>query len=318
MRKTKLKLKKQVWVVLGLLVFLVLSISIGIRIYHNMAERKTDEYKLSKIGYTLDDIKLLKNLPIDTYNSLFNSAKNDFLLNLLKEKYYLKANIEEYLNYAKIHPEYSPETIISYVNTHSNEEHYEYELSTDISKGNLILVNKYYSLSNDYIPETLVKVSRDYYYGTEHQLCKEAYEAFKKMWSEAQKEDIYLIINSSYRSYEEQKETYDNYKDKKGTTYADTVAARPGFSEHQTGLAIDIFSKKDTSTKDFKNSQTHIWLQNNAYKFGFIERYKEEKIAITGFSAEPWHWRYVGIEAATYIYENDITFDEYYAYFVEK
>ena len=95
------------------------------------------------------------------------------------------------------------------------------------------------------------------------------------------------------------------------------MAARAGHSEHQTGLSLDIFSKTDTTTSNFKNSLAYTWLTNNAYKYGFIERYPENKEDITGFSAEAWHWRYVGVDAATYIHENDITFDEYYAYYLE-
>ena len=103
-----------------------------------------------------------------------------------------------------------------------------------------------------------------------------------------------------------------------GSEYADEIAARPGHSEHQTGLALDIFCTTNSNTKTFKDSEAYQWLLNNAYKYGFILRYPEGKENITGFTFESWHYRYVGTEIATYIYENDITFDEYYAYFTEK
>ena len=138
------------------------------------------------------------------------------------------------------------------------------------------------------------------------------------MWEDAYKENIYLIINSSYRNYESQENVYNDYKRQQGEAYADKIAARPGYSEHQTGLALDIFSKENTLTSNFKGSTAYNWLVNNAYKYGFIERYKDDTEDITGFKAEAWHWRYVGIDAATYIYENNITFDEYYAYFLAK
>ena len=109
---------------------------------------------------------------------------------------------------------------------------------------------------------------------------------------------------------------YDGYKDSQGTTYADSIAARPGYSEHQTGLSLDIFSKENTTTSNFKDSPAYNWLTENAHKYGFIQRYQKDTEDITGFKEEAWHWRYVGVDAATYIYEHNITFDEYYAYFI--
>ncbi len=319
MKKTKLKLKKEVWITLIIIIFLLIGLKVGLSINKNIQYKKTDEYHLLKAGYTLEEINFLeKNLSQDVFKTLLNSEKNEFLLSLLHEKYYLSKNLNSYLEEEKLHPNYTPTKIVSLINTHRNNAYYDYDIEADPTKNELILVNKYYHLDDNFEPQDLTSISRDYYYGENHQINKIVYTAFKKMWEEAKNDDIYLIINASYRDYESQKKTYDSYKDKKGTTYADNVAARPGYSEHQTGLALDIFSKENISTNTYKDSETHIWLQNNAYKFGFIERYPEDKEDITGFAAEPWHWRYVGIEAATYIYNNDITFDEYYAYFVEK
>ena len=95
---------------------------------------------------------------------------------------------------------------------------------------------------------------------------------------------------------------------------ADTYSARPGSSEHQTGLAVDINAADDW----FNNTKEAKWLANNAYKYGFILRYPKGKEYITGYQYESWHYRYVGEKVAKYIYEHDITYEEYYATFILK
>ena len=97
---------------------------------------------------------------------------------------------------------------------------------------------------------------------------------------------------------------------------ADLKAARPGYSEHQTGLALDITTRL-AEDEEFVNTEEFSWLKENAHKYGFILRYPEGKENITGYSYEPWHYRYVGIDVATKIYNENITFDEYYAYYIE-
>lgn len=284
-----------------------------------MEYKKTNEYKLINIGYSKEDVKILEEkTDEETINFLLNSPKDEFLLSLIKERYYMKKNLSRYLDYNKENASVTPKDVIALVNTNRDYAYYEHEIDANISLNESILVNKYYKLPDNYEPNDLVNVSNKYYYGENHKLEKTAYQAFIDMWNEAYKEDIYLIMNSSYRTYQSQVDVYDTYKNRNGTTYADSIAARPGHSEHQTGLSLDIFSKEHTTTSNFKNSPAHIWLQNNAYKYGFIERYQEGKENITGFKEEAWHYRYVGIEIATYLYDNDITFDEYYAYFIEK
>lgn len=319
MKKTKLKLKKQVWIVGIILLFFIIGIYAGVNIYKDMKYKATDEYKLLMKGYTKEEIIILnEKLDKAMIDNLVNSEKNTFLINLFKEDFYLDKNLQAYLDYYQEHKELDTKEIVAIINTHNNYKKYDYDLDTDLSKDDLLIVNKFYHLSADYQPDDLVVVNNKYYYGTNHKLRKKAYEAFIDMWNAANNENIYLIMNSSYRTYESQVKVYDEYKNTKGTSYADKIAARPGYSEHQTGLALDIFSKDNTTTSNFKGSAAHIWLQENSYRFGFIERYQEGKEDITGFAAEAWHYRYVGVEAATFIYNNNITFEEYYAYFVEE
>ena len=128
---------------------------------------------------------------------------------------------------------------------------------------------------------------------------------------------VSLMVNSSYRPYKDQESIYKQYKNV-SLKYADSYAARPGYSEHQTGLAIDITSLENPLVKDFKVSPEYQWLKDNCYKYGFILRYPEGKEHITGYNTESWHFRYVGLEVAKKIYLENITFDEYYAYYIEK
>jgi LAS superfamily LD-carboxypeptidase LdcB len=126
-----------------------------------------------------------------------------------------------------------------------------------------------------------------------------------------------IVISSSYREYADQKELYDRRKKDKGEKEADKFAARPGHSEHQLGLAIDLDLYGKTYEK-FEDTEEYAWLLENCYKYGFILRYPKDKEDITGYSFESWHYRYVGKEVAKYIHENNITFDEYYEYYLNK
>lgn len=319
MKKTKLKLKKRTYYILLSLVIIVFAIIIGTNVYKDYKYKQTSEYKLLNNGYTNSEIKLLeKNLSTKEIETLSNASKDEFLISILKDEYYIKKNLNRYLNYHKENESFSARKIVAKVNTNTDYNYYTYDLDTNIEDEYLMLVNKYYHLDSSYSPNDLININNKYYYGDNHKIKSQVYDAFIDMWNQAYKENIYLIINSSYRTYSEQQEVYDEYKNSRGTTYADSIAARPGYSEHQTGLALDIFSKDNTTTANFKDSPAHLWLKENAYKYGFIERYTKENEDITGFAEEAWHYRYVGIEVATYIYEHNITFDEYYAYFIDN
>lgn len=144
-------------------------------------------------------------------------------------------------------------------------------------------------------------------------LTKEVQDAFKKMKEDAKKEGIIINIRSGYRSYETQKMLYENYVARDGIEKASRYSAKPGHSEHQTGLAIDI-TTEDTSTSIgdwFNNTKQAEWLYNNAYKYGFILRYPQNKEHITGYKFESWHYRYVGLEHSQHFAMNDLTLEEY-------
>lgn len=175
-----------------------------------------------------------------------------------------------------------------------------------------IFVNKENRLNSDFKPNTLVKVTRcslgNFY------LEEETATAYEYMCLNLIDEGLNISINSAYRSYEEQEKLYDDYLKLYGKSYVNKYVAVPGYSEHQTGLALDLES---LDCDIFKNSKEYRWIKNNAYKYGFILRYQEGKENITGYKAEEWHIRYVGRKAAEYIYKNNITFEEYYDLFIK-
>lgn len=310
-------MKKNVWIALGGLLVFLLIIIIGTNLYKNHQYKQTNEYKLLESGYTNEEIKLLEDLlSEEEVTKLAEAKKDEFLIEVLQDPYFIKNYLDRYMSYHAENEGKSARDVVATVNTNTDYDYYTQDFDTNVEDDILMLVNKYYHLNEDYQPSDLVNINNKYYYGEGHQIRSVVYDAFIDMWNEANNDGIYLIINSSYRTYTEQQEVYDSYKDSRGTTYADSIAARPGYSEHQTGLSLDIFSKEHTTTANFKDSPAHIWLCENAYKYGFIQRYNENTEKLTGFAEEAWHWRYVGIEVATYLHEHDITFDEYYAYFI--
>ncbi|MCT4612413.1 MAG: M15 family metallopeptidase [Clostridia bacterium] len=177
----------------------------------------------------------------------------------------------------------------------------------------LVLVNKDSYLPVDYEPSDLVEAHTKCY-GVNNKLRKIAADNMKDLVEAAMEESEYeLILTSCYRSYGYQERLFGNYVKRSGLEKANTYSARPGESEHQTGLVADITTIKmgGLLKEEFGDTEEGIWLANNAHKYGFIIRYLKGKEDITGYQYEPWHIRYVGKEVATYIYENNITLEEY-------
>ena len=175
----------------------------------------------------------------------------------------------------------------------------------------LLLVNKTNSLAKDYIPHDLTEVSSKYKKGIK--LDKKVYENFLKLQNDAFKHGFYIDIMSGYRDYYYQEKLYNKLVHEKGFNYAISRIAKPGCSEHQTGLALDICVYKDDKCYIEDEITDFIevkWLHQNCYRYGFILRYPFGKEDITKYSYEPWHLRYVG-EVAMEIYNKDITLEEF-------
>lgn len=298
---------------LSVIVFLFIIVIIGI---NTIRYKNSDKYKLKEIGYNKEQIEEILKLKKEYKKKILSTDYNEFLLELFKEEYFNFDNVDRYLDYHKNNEEETPKNVVAITNVGADYEHYTNTKETDIDKDILMLVNKYNYLSKNYEPENIVDVKNWYCYG-EAQLREEAYDAFINMFNAAKKDDVTLIINSGYRNYKQQDETYQDFYEIYGEDEANKIAAKPGFSEHQTGLSIDLTSYDETADNSFENTKEFKWLQKNAYKYGFILRYPKNKEKITGYDYESWHYRYVGIEVATKIKDLDITFDEYYEYFIK-
>ena len=127
------------------------------------------------------------------------------------------------------------------------------------------------------------------------------------MQADAKALGLNLSLQSGYRSYETQKSLYNSYVKKHGETLTNTFSAKPGHSEHQTGLAFDVGKVEDS----FANTKESKWLDQNAHLYGFIIRYPKGKQSITGYKYEPWHIRYLGLENAKKVKDSGKTLEEY-------
>lgn len=270
-------------------------------------------YYINNKEINIDSVINLVNKDIDTITMTYT----DGIEQLVNETYFKSTNLERYNNYKIKNPNLSYSEIITNVNSNLDYEYYTNVQKADISKNNLILVNKYYKLDNNYVPDNLVTI--DTKYGYAQQLKKEAYDAFVKMADAANKEGLGLYIRSPYRSYNTQLGLYQNYVKQNGQKEADTYSARAGYSEHQTGLAVDVMAKANVIADlgTFESTNEFTWMKNHCHEYGFILRYPKGKEYITGYIYEPWHYRYVGIEVANKIKELNITYEEYYEFFIK-
>ncbi len=180
-----------------------------------------------------------------------------------------------------------------------------------------VLVNRQYRMSADYIPADLVVPNvRFSFYGTYEKsyVRQVTADALEKLFAAAERDDVILKAVSGYRSYARQKEIYDRNVRSRGKSATDLVSAKPGSSEHQTGLTLDVSSESVGCAleESFGDTSDGKWLAKNCHKYGFIIRYPKDKTKITGYSYEPWHIRYVGRKLATYLYKKNMTLEEYY------
>lgn len=270
---------------------------------------------LLKKGYSNSDISLI--ITHGTDSDVTEFIKRDkvryleefYTIDYAKIKYY-----DRYVAYSDLTGDDEEDVVIK-VNLDLDKEDYtdSYEVgsfSTDM------LVNKHRHLNKDFEPDNLVKIDSKYASENSFKINRVVMNAFKELYDAAESEGYNLVINSAYRSYEDQEEISNTYLKSYGQSYVDKYVAKPGYSEHQTGLAFDIGSR---NSKTFVNSKEYVWLKDNAHKYGFILRFDKRYEDLTGFKNEPWHYRYVGKEIAQYIYEhNNMSLEEYYVLFLDK
>jgi len=259
-------------------------------IFHKKFEKdKIDRYYeyYNKYKLSIDDTIYAVNNNFDLYNIRYDERYTEFI----NEDYAIISNLNRYYLYKKYNQDKNIEDIITEVNCNLDKEEYNYDTKADKSKGIYILVNKYYYLDNDYEPNNLVKIDKKLGRG---KMNEEAYNAYKEMYEDATLDNVYLYINRAYTKYKEQNKLYRSNK---------SYYEKAGFSEAQTGLAIEVSYNK--------------WLDDNAYKYGFILRYPKDKEYLTGYYKDNYY-RYVGTEVAEFIYKNNISYEEYYSYFIEQ
>ncbi len=278
--------------------------------YHDKKDFINSINKLLALGYSTTDINTINDkLNDNTIESLY---KHDLIKDISKYMefdYFKSDNLYRYIDYYT--GDYK-ETVV-YVNIGLDKKMYE-DADVITKFDEAVLANKYHKLDESFVPDNLVQI-KDSCSKNKSYLSKTAQVAFENMCDAAKEDGKNILSNSAYRSYKDQQDVYDTYLSLYGQTYVDNYVAVPGFSEHQTGLALDVAAKGYST---FKTSPEYTWMLENAYKYGFILRYPKEKQEITGYKNEAWHFRYVGLEAAKYIQENNITYEEYYVMFLDK
>ena len=279
--------------------------------------------KLLDLGYKNKDIntfyeKVPKSIDVITSNKY---DKN--IINYISLDYFKEENLDRYIKYDFIDTKsvydttilkekYNYEDTVTFVNAYLDKDYYSNDipLSKDKASKLDVIVNKYYKLDKDYEPEDLTIINSKFASGTQ-KLRKEAADKFEEMASDMLKENLKIYAGSTYRSYSYQEGLYNRYVKKDGFKEAETYSARAGYSEHQLGLAVDIVNGKWNYLSE--GDKEYTWLIDNSYKYGFILRYPHESEYITGYVFEDWHFRYLGIELATKVYESKLTYDEYIA-----
>ena len=281
---------------------------------------------LLSLGYKSDEINLFYEKLPDNINVITSNEYDKNISNYLTLSYFNIDNLDRYIKYENndnkftsvydtntIKDNYNYEDTVTFVNAYLDKDYYtnDIALSKEEEKKVDVIVNKYYKLSKDYEPDDLTKIDSKFASGSNQRLRKEAAIKFEEMAAEASKNGYKIYAGSTYRSYDYQLGLYNRYVAKDGFDEAETYSARAGYSEHQLGLAVDIINGKWEYLSE--NDEEYEWLIDNSYKYGFILRYPRGKEYITGYVFEDWHFRYLGIDLATKVYNSKLTYDEYVA-----
>ena len=278
---------------------------------------KDKRFNKSKLS---DYLSYYKDYDIDTLFELvngnyINSKDWEYVKKLLKRKFFIIDNLNMYLKYSKDIEDI--DHLIGYVNVGAYKKPFEECVNADTSDEMSALGNKW-SYLGKYEPSDLEVIDKKYGNPNFDQpLKKDAYAAFLKMHDAALEKGISIYVASAYRSHDYQIKIYNGYLLRDSQEVVDTYSSRPGYSDHQTGLACDLLSY-GYNFDTFESSEAFKWLSENAEKYGFILRYPKDKEDITGYIYESWHYRYVGEEVAKLINDNNLTYDEYHAYYVER
>ena len=260
---------------------------------------------------------LCENGHLNIQKAVYDSDYHKAVRDVMDMRWHPDFNPEKFQRYITYHrkvPAYGIHDVVYRVNVGLDYPFYENVTTTEYPYGLLVLVNKYNRLPEDFSQYNLVAMDRAYTSGGQQLLAGVAYEKYVEMADAAKKEGLSMRVVSAYRTEAYQGNLYNNKVRTTGKVNADNYSARAGHSEHQTGLAVDINSTKFV----FEYSPEYKWLLNHAHEYGFILRYPKGKEWLTGYSFEAWHYRYVGVEAAKIIHDEDLVYEEYYARYIDK
>ena len=291
----------------------LLVLLVSVKSCQGIVYGRSNECKIRTLGYPVDEARSLASvLSNEQIDSLIARQEVDTIAHaIVTGRYYISENFFRYLDFHKTDAtRTSTDDIIAMVNVGADRKPDESSTPSDTTKGFLMLVNRYHYLNEHYKRDDMTSFVKTCSFGN-NMAAKAVIDAFDLLQQECMKETkTQLMISSAYRSFQEQESTHKRYNKK--------LVAEAGFSEHQTGLSIDVTSLQHPEKWDFGKSAEGKWVHENCHKYGFILRYPEGKTHITGYDYEPWHLRYVGVEAARRIHDEGITLDEYYAYYVER
>ncbi|MDR1669232.1 MAG: M15 family metallopeptidase [Oscillospiraceae bacterium] len=226
--------------------------------------------------------------------------------------HYISKNEERYRAFIEAYPDMALTKALALVNVNADYGYYKNITQIADPAELLVFCNKNFQLPADYIPEGLRNIA-----GYSIMLTDTAATAFEDMAAAVKAElGLKLIAISAYRSFDYQKALFARYAKADGEGVAETYSARAGHSEHQTGLTVDLLhmwpSTGSLRRENFQNTEQYAWMLEHAHEYGFILRYPENDVSVTGYLFEPWHWRYIGVEDATRMHEAEITtFEEY-------
>ena len=301
-------------IVIGIISGIIFGV---VKLVNNYKYKQSYDYKLSLVGYKVYEVKTIKDkLNNEEIDNLMELKYDKNIVKFMNEKYFIYKNLSKYLEYKKDNKLESYTNIVTIINTEANIDWFDNTKETDISKKELMLVNRLYGLSKDYEPDDIIDVPSQYAY-TGVKISNSIMDNIVALIDAASDEGYTFVLADGYRSYSEQESIFERYKNAYGYSEADRIAARAGHSEYQTGISFTIVPLYKEYDKP-KESLEYKWLSDNAYRYGFIFRFPEDKIDITGFEASTWRLRYVGSEAANIIKSENICFEEYYAYFVDR
>ena len=301
------------WMSVPVAVAAVLVLLVTVKSCQGIVYYNSDECRIHRMGYPIEEARLLvSTLSNSQVDSLIARQEHDTMaIPVIQARYFIADNFDRYLAFHKKDTTSAPlSNIIALVNIGADQDRETCAVPCDTSKGQLMLVNGRHYLDESYGPDSLATFNKRYCY-EEQRALPVVVDAFMAM-QQACKEQTgaQLMVNSAHRSYQQQISMHK--RSAKG------YAAHAGYSEHQTGLAIDVTSLEHPMRWPFDKSEECAWMHEHCHEYGFILRYPKRQSRIFGFAYEPWHLRYVGTEVARRIHDEDITFDEYYAYYLGR